>query len=61
MVFSFSKGLILNCFCTCGTLERADSMELIQGRLRTLMATVNDQDTRELVEDNIALIELNRR
>ena len=44
-----------------GTLERADSMELIQGRLRTFMATVDDLDTPELLEDMIALIELNRR
>ena len=27
MVLLFSKGLILNCFCLCGTLESADSME----------------------------------
>ena len=31
-------------FCMCGTLERADSMEQIQGRLRNLMATVDDPD-----------------
>ena len=36
-------------------------MEPIQGRLRTLMVTVNDPDTREfkLLEDTIALIEMN--
>ena len=42
-----------------GTLE-ADLMEPIQGRLRNLMATVEDPDTRELLEDTIALIEHNR-
>ena len=30
------------------------SMELIHGLLRTLMATVDDQDTLELLEDIIA-------
>ena len=57
----FSKGLILILFCMCGTLESADSMEPIQGRLRNLMATIEDPDTRELLEDTIALIELNQR
>ena len=61
MVFSFSKGLILNCFRMCGTLERANSMEPIESEGRTLMATVDDQDTRKLLEETIALIELNRR
>ena len=42
MVFSFSKGLILNYFGMCGTLERADSesMEPIQGRLRNLIQSL---------------------
>ena len=47
-----------------GTLERANAMEPIQGRLRTLIATIDDPDTFELLEDTIAiiaLIELNRR
>ena len=35
-------------------------MELIQGRLQTLMVTVDDPNTRELLEDAIALIEMNR-
>ena len=43
----------------CGTLERADSMEPIQGRLRTLMATVDDPDTNEVLKDTIALIVTN--
>ena len=55
-----SKGLSLILFCMCGTLERADSMGPIQVRLRNLMVTVNDPDTRELLEDTIALIEMNR-
>ena len=41
-------------------LERADSMEPIQGRLWALMATVNDADTLELLEDTIALIKMNQ-
>ena len=51
------KGLILNCFFMCGTLEleSVDLMAPIQGRLRTFMATVNDPDTHELLEDIIAL------
>ena len=63
MVFSLSKGLILNCFWMYGTLQKADSMKPIQGRLWTLMATVDDLDTRELLEDldTMALIEMNRR
>ena len=40
--------------------SRFDGANRIQRRLRTLMATVNDQDTRELLEDTIALIEMNR-
>ena len=32
----------------------------IQGRLQTFMATVNDPDTHELLDDTIALIEMNR-
>ncbi len=36
-------------------------MEPIQGRLRNLLATVHDQETRELLQDTIALIEVNRR
>ena len=55
-----SKGLILILFCICGTLERTDLMEPIQGRLRNLMVTVEDQDTHELLEDTIALIEHNQ-
>ena len=35
-------------------------MEPIQGRLRNLMATVEDPDTRELLEHTIALIDHNR-
>ena len=35
-------------------------MDPIQGRLRTLMATVDDPDTREWLEDTIALIEMNQ-
>ena len=46
--------------CMCGTLERVNSRELIQGRLRTLMAIGNDPTTRTLLEDTIALIEHNR-
>ena len=49
----------------CVGLERANSMEPIQGclrpRLRALMATIDDRDTRELLEDTTALIEMNRR
>ena len=54
-VFSLSKpeGLNLNCFCRCGTSERAYLMEQIQGLLRTLMVTVDVLDTRELLEDTI--------
>ena len=55
------KGSDSELFCMCGTLERAYSMELIQGRLRTLMATVDYLDTRILLEDTIALIEVNQR
>ena len=55
------KGSDSELFLHVWTLERADSMEPIQGRLRTLMATVDDQDTHELLEDTIALIEMNRR
>ena len=36
-----------------GTLERAYSMEPIKGRLQTLMATIDDPNTRELLEDTI--------
>ena len=36
-----------------GHVERADSIEPIQGRLQTLMATVDDRDTLELLEDTI--------
>ena len=36
-------------------------MEPIQGRHRNLMATFEDPDTRELLEDTIALIEHNQR
>ena len=36
-------------------------MKPIQGCLRNLMATVHDQETRELLQDTIALIEVNRR
>ena len=34
-------------------------MEPIESEGRTLMATVDDQDTRKLLEDTIALIEMN--
>ena len=37
----------------CETLEGADSMEPIQGRLQNLMATVDDPDTHELLEDTL--------
>ena len=36
-------------------------MEPIQGLLWTLMVTVDDQDTCELLDNTIALIEMNRR
>ena len=52
LVFSFTKGLILILFCMCGTLERAYLMEPIPGRLQNLMATVDDQETHEMLEDN---------
>ena len=35
-----------NLFCMCGTLEKANMMEPIQGRFRTFMVTVEDPDTR---------------
>ena len=54
------KGSDSNFFCICGTLQRADSMEPIQGRLRTLMETVNDLDNSALLKDTIALIEMNQ-
>ena len=47
----YSKGLILILFCMCENSERADLIELIQGRFRNLMATVDDLDTRELLVD----------
>ena len=37
MAFSFSK---VELFCMCGTLQRADSMEPIQGRLWKLIQSL---------------------
>ena len=48
------KGSGSEFFCMCGTLGRAYSMELIQGRLWNPMVTVDDPDTHELLEDIIA-------
>ena len=58
MVYSLCGVLVLKgsdseLFLHLWTLERAYSMEPIQGRLRTLMATVDDPDTRELLEDTV--------
>ena len=59
--FNFSKGLILNCFACVGLWKRADSMEPIQGLLQALMETVDYPASWEMLEDTIALIEINRR
>ena len=41
LAFSFSKGLMLNFFCMCGTLGIAYSTEPIQGRLRKLRGSTS--------------------